>query len=1458
MRSFWYISGVDSLFHPVVLEWFRSKFTAPTEAQAAGWPAIASGRHTLISAPTGSGKTLAAFLICIDRLLQAGIRGELSDLAQVVYVSPLKALSNDVHKNLSVPLQEITELARQKGIPVPEIRIAVRTGDTPAYERQSTARKPPHIWITTPESLYILLTSQSGRRGLAGVHTLILDEIHAIVDDKRGSHLALSAERLCALAGRPVTRIGLSATQRPIEEVARFLVGTSNIETGGAPRCTIIDTGHRRHMDLQIEMPGQELGPIATHELWNETLERVASLTQAHRTTLVFVNTRRLVERVAHLLSGKIGEEQVVAHHGSLSRKIRLAAEERLKKAEVKVCVATASLELGIDIGAVELVCQIGSPRSISILLQRVGRSGHWVGGVPKGRLFPLTRDELLECAALLHAIRRDDLEHLSIPSWPLDILSQQIVAMCGVEEWNQAALYRLVRQAYPYRDLPQESFDSIVEMLSRGIATRLGRRSAWLHYDRTHGILRGRRGARLAALTSGGAIPDNADYDVIVDPEGTFVGRVNEDFVVESAAGDVFLLGNTAWRVRRVEKGKLRVEDAHGQAPLIPFWLGEAPARTAELSLALSDLREAISERLNDREGCLRWLMEEACLPASGAEQAWSYLAEGKRVLGAIPTQRRIIAERFFDESGGMQLVLHTPFGGRINRAWGLALRKRFCRAFDFELQAAATDDGINLSLGPQHSFPLEDIFQFLHSRGARDALEQAVLASPIFTTRWRWTLTRSLALLRFWGGKRIPPQIQRMRSDDLLAAIFPAQAGCQDNRDGPDVLIPDHPLVFEALRDCLSEALDVEGLKLVLEKLEGGRIELLAKDTPFPSVFSHQILNAMPYAFLDDAPLEERRARAVILRRALPEQAGELGQLDPEAIRSAAGDAWPSVRDREELHDLLIGLVLFPEAEAARLPAAAAEWFESLVEDHRAFRAQAHDRQYWAAEENVAFVSGMVITSSTSRTPDGTVEPPSGSRRPAAADNDDTSERELILAVVRGWVEVSGPLTAAGLAETLGFDAADVRAALIHLEGEGLVLRGSFTAAAAGEEFCDRRILARIHRATIAHLRREIEPVPAGVLLKFLLSWQHLSSGARLEGETGVLEVIEQLQGFEAAAGAWEAELLPARVQDYEPSLLDSLCLAGEVVWGRWTRRETQADVPTRRQGITRTAALGLGMREDLPWLLDSNPADEAALSVPARDVLGFLRTRGASFFPEIMSGTRHLPYEVEDALWQLVAAGLVTADAFAALRSLARGDAKRTDHPIRRRRQQRLVREGRWSLLETVGEGPGNVMELRARQLLRRYGVLCRELLAREPSAPAWRELLPILRRTEARGEIRGGRFIAGLVGEQFALPEGVDALRAARRDESHGQFVRISACDPLNLAGIITPGARVPSILGNRLICRDGVPVAAVESGECRIIAAVEADERQLLERMLDERPLSAFDATGVSSRNRTNR
>ena len=1427
-----------SSFHPIVQEWFRRRFGEPTQAQALGWPAIAQGRHTLITAPTGSGKTLAGFLACIDGLVRAGLEGELPQGTQVVYVSPLKALSNDIHRNLEEPLAEIAALAEEMGTPLPEIRVAVRTGDTSQSQRQAMAKRPPHILITTPESLYILLTAQRGRQALKGVRTLILDEIHAVVDDKRGSHLALSVERLCALAegpapmtSGPVTRIGLSATIHPLDEVARFLVGSLAIGPTGEPDCLVVDAGRARELDMAIEVPELEIGPIATHEYWGQVLDRIAALVQEHKTTLVFVNTRRLVERVAYQLEERLGKEAVAAHHGSLSRHTRLATEQRLKAGEVKVCVATASLELGIDIGVIDLVCQIGSPRSIALLLQRVGRSGHFLGGTPKGRLFPLTRDELLECIALLRAMRQGKLDQLSIPPWPLDVLAQQIVAACASEEWEEDALYELCRRAYPYRDLSRERYDQVLDMLSQGTSPRLGRRSAYLHRDAINHKLRGRPGSRLAAITSGGAIPDNADYKVIAEPEETFIGTVNEDFAVESLAGDVFLLGNHPWRIRRVEQSTVRVEDAQDATPSVPFWLGEAPGRTPELSQEVAALREELDAWQEDSRAAIAWLMELSGVGQDAAEQAVAYIQEGKRVLGMVPTQRRVVAERFFDETGGMQLVIHAPFGARINRACGYALRKQICRTFDFELQAAATDDGINLSLGPQHSFPLGDIFRYLRSRMVKEVLEQAVLQGPIFTVRWRWDVTRSLAVLRQIGGRRVPPPLQRMKCDDLLAAVFPAQIACQDNAMPGDIEIPDHPLVYETMRDCLTEAMDVEGFKRVLMAIEQEEIEVFARDTPQPSVFSHQILNAMPYAFLDDAPLEERRARAVALRRALPEDAQDLGALDVEAIARAAQDAWPVVRSPDELHDALMTLGMLLEAPTSRgkgdrvaAPQEWQEWFAELVREGRAVTAHFDGFTAWVATESVPLVAAAIPGVNFHPTPLAVPilgEPP--------------SEEEAITALVRGRVECSGPFTAAEMGQALGLRPSTMAIALARLEAEGTVLQGSFTPGRREQEYCDRRILARIHRDTITRLRRGVQPVPTASFIRFLFRWQHTTADSRLQGEEGLLEVVEQLQGYEAPAGAWEADLLSARVAEYTPLRLDNLCVSGEVVWGRLARRTGESNGTGASLG--RSTPVSLALREDLPWLLDGQPDQERPMPGGAQEVVEFLQRRGASFLPDIILGTRLLPSQVEEALRHLAAEGLVTADSFSVLRGLVSGATKRVERTSRFRRQARPRRPtSRWSLLHPVVPAE-DALEARAAQLLRRYGVVFPEVLTREPRAPRWRDLLRVYRRAEARGEIRAGRFVSGFMGEQFALPEAVELLREVHQKEPSGELVKVSACDPLNVAGVVTPGPRVPALLGNSVVFQDGVPVASLQSGEVHFRQEVDESTHSAVQRLL---------------------
>jgi len=1403
-----------SSFHPIVRAWFERRFPeGPTEPQARGWPAVARGRDTLIAAPTGSGKTLAAFLVCVDRLLREAEAqgGSLPDATDVVYVSPLKALASDVQKNLATPLAEMRALAAERGLVLPEIRALLRSGDTTPAARAAMLKRPPHLLVTTPESLYLLLTSERSRERLRGVRTVIVDEIHALAGDKRGAHLALSLERLEALCDARPLRIGLSATQHPIETTARMLVGV-----GPARSCEVIDLGPRRGLDLGVEVPGSELGPVASHEQWDEILARIAEQVAAHRTTLVFVNTRRLAERLAHRLAEKLGDEQVAAHHGSLSKERRLRVEDRLRAGDLRALVATASLELGIDIGPVELVCQIGSPRSLATLLQRVGRSGHAHGMTPKGRLYPTTRDELVECAAALRGVRAGRLDRVLPPRAPLDILAQQLVATCAAEPWSEDALFGLVRRSAPYAELSREDFDATLELVSEGVQTGRGRRGAHVHRDRVNGMLRGRRGARIAALTSGGAIPDTADYRVVLDPDDTFIGTVSEDWAVESMAGDVFLLGSTSWRIRRVEPGVVRVTDAAGAPPSVPFWLGEAPARTLELSAEVSALRAAVAERLarGDTAGASAWLQQEACLDPGGAEQVVRYLDAGLQALGVVPTQQDVVFERFFDESGGMQLVVHAPFGGRVNRALGLALRKRFCRSFDFELQAAANDDAVVLSLGAQHSFPLESVTGFLSPSAVRETLAQALLLAPAWAVRWRWNAGRSLVLLRQRGGKRVPPPIRRMEADDLMAAVFPALAACQENAPGP-IELPDHLLVRQTMADCLSEAADADGLVALLEAMASGEVRVHLCDVSEPSPFSHEILNGKPYTFLDDAPLEERRTRAVAIRRGLPEHARELGRLDPEAIARVRDEARPAPRDAEELHDTLLELVVAEPEPAWE------DWFAELVATGRAARALTPRGVRWLATESRPALEALFPGAALA--PDVTL-PAALAARPRP------SEEEAAVAAVRGHLSACGPVTVAALTERTALAPSLVEIALARLEADGFALRGRFSEDDA-EEFCERRLLARIHRGTIDRLRREIEPVSAQDFVRFLLRWQHAAPHTQLEGRRGLLAVVEQLQGFELAAGSFEESVLPARVAGYRPEWLDDLCLSGEIAWARLAPRSAAAldeeDEPAAagRGGLvpSRGTKLSFVARDALPWLLAAARGETTRPPEPgagaAHELLERLRSRGALFQQELAALAGRLPIEVEEGLWDLVARGLVTADGFAGVRALL--GARRRHTRSRSRRPLRGARaEGRWALVPEPEHGadPESLAERVAAQLLTRWGVVFRDLLARESLAVPWREVLWALRRMEARGSARGGRFVTGFVGEQYALPGAVDALREMRRRERTGEVVRLSAADPLNLVGIVLPGARVPALRTRSVTYRDGLPVEDAESGQ----------------------------------------
>lgn len=1354
-------------FHPLLGEWFATRYGVPTEPQLKSWPVIRSGEDVLVSAPTGSGKTLAAFSICLDDLVRRAFEGNLPDETLVVYVSPLKALTNDVRKNLQIPVGEIMTLSEERELGLPEIRTAVRTGDTTQSERQRMLRTPPHVLVTTPESLYILLTAEKSRALFRNVTTIIVDEIHAIAADKRGSHLALTLARLDRLvqehAGRKPQRIGLSATVRPLEDVAAFL----------SPKATIIDVGSRREMTLAVEVPKDELGPVASNELWGETYDRVADLVRGNRTTLIFVGTRRMSERVAFALSERLGPGTVLPHHGSLSKELRFDAEHRLKTGQLKAVVATASLELGIDIGSIDLVVQLGTPRSIAVALQRIGRSGHWVGARPEGRLFPATRDELLECAALVHAMGNGAMDALKIPNAPLDILAQQIVAACGADEWAVDDLLATVKNAYPYRNLSDKDFEDVLSMLADGVATSRGRSGAFLHYDRVNNRLRGRRGARMAAITSGGAIPETANYNVVAEPDGHVVGTLDEDFAVESLAGDIFMLGTTSWRIKRVEPGVVRVEDASGAPPTVPFWNGEGPGRTIELSHEVSAIREEIDER-ND-ESARDFLIAECGLDEAGADQAIAYVRAGKKILGAVPTCKTLVAERFFDEGGGMQLILHTPFGARINRAWGLALRKRFCRSFNVELQAAATDNGIVLSLTEQHAFPLDIVFEYVKTASVEYVLKQALLAAPMFGARWRWNATRALVITRMRGGRKVAPQLQRMRADDLIAAVFPDQAACAENLSGP-IRIPDHVLVRETIDNCLREAMDLDGLTEVLRQLESGEIRTVAVDTPEPSPFCHEILNANPYAYLDDAPLEERRARAVQLRRTIRDDVDGAGILDPAIIGEVAEESWPVVRDADELHDALATLVILPPAAEWN------EWYEELASQRRATTLVLPGREFWVSAERLN-TAGLIY-------PSAILEP---AIEAAPAQNSPESREEAIAEMLRGWMESGGPVSSIALCERFGIPGEDIDAALLRLESQGQLLRGRYRG--AEEEWCNRRVLARIHRRTIGQLRREIEPVTSAQFVRFLYRWQHAAPLTRLHGVEGTLHVIRQLEGYEVPAAAWEAQILPARVAGYRREYLDQLCYSGEVMWGRLSAHPALDADEERERKIrpTKLAPISLVTRENAGELIVRGDCGTNGLSHASREVLEEIGRRGAPFFADIVRGTKRLPSEVEDALWQLVAAGLVTADGFDALRSLI--DAKRRLGEKGHRARPRSS-GGRWTRMESSTEriDPENF----ARRLLNRWGVVFRDVVQRENLAPRWRELLLALRRMEARGEIRGGRFVSGYVGEQFALPEAVDALRASRRSNDEEPLPVVSAYDPLNLAGILLPADRATEI------------------------------------------------------------
>lgn len=1386
-------------FHPAVASWFEDRFPeGPTAPQRAGWPLLATSRSTLIAAPTGSGKTLAGFLMCINDLYLRHAAGEPVAGARVAYVSPLKALAVDIAQNLQRPLEEIAATASAMGFDAPVLTVGVRTGDTTPAERAAMVRNPPTFVVTTPESLYLLVTAARSRAVLTGIETLIVDEIHALARDKRGAHLGLTLERLEHLCDGAPVRIGLSATQKPIDTVAAMLVGSRSLPDGSAD-VEIVDVGHLRELDLALELPAGELEAVISAAQMDSVLDRIAQLVEGRRTTLVFVNTRRVAERLAHQLGERLGDDAVAAHHGSLSRERRQRVESRLRAGDLRALVATASLELGIDVGPVELVCQIGSPRSIATFLQRVGRSNHTRQGVPTGRLFPLTRDELVESTALMAAVRAGRLDAVEPPSDPLDILAQQIVAETAAAEWTTDDLYRLVRRAHHYRNLSRKAFDEVVDLVSSGVTTGRGPRGAHVHHDAVNGELRGRKGARLAALTSGGAIPELGDFRVVLEPDETFIGSVNEDWATESMAGDIFLLGTHAWQIRQITGGEVRVTDAQDKPPTIPFWTGEAPARTVELSAEVSKLRARVDRFLAaaDPDRARRWTAESTGVGDDAAATVVDYLYAGRATLGLLPTQEHLVLERFFDDAGGMQLVVHSPWGGRINRAMGYALRKKFCRSFNFELQASASDDAVVISLGPHHSFPLSDVPRFLTPANIADTLTQAVLDQPIFTSRWRWNLNRSLVVLRFRGGRRNPPPIQRMEADDLLAALFPGAAACQENMTGP-IEVPDHPLVRQTVHDTLTEGLDVGGLCELWRRVEEGSVEFHHRDTTEPSVLAHEILTARPYAFLDDGEAQDRRTNAVPLRRGLPVDPHELGMLQPEAIQQVRREVTPVPESPDELHDLLSTLVL---------TRARPEWevlFAALEERNRVGRIRSDGAapERWHTAESTSAIQALLEDQ-----PVQGIEPES-----VASD------------VVRGHLELHSPITATALAEVTGLARSKVAIGLADLEASGFALQGEYSSGSpdgSGEpgepEWCSRRLLARMHNYSRRNRRREIEPVTPEQLVRFWLRWQHVAPGSRMRGRAGLESVIGQLQGASVAVGALEPEVLGPRVSDYDPRWLDELTLSGAVTWGRL---DPPSEPDPNRRGVaaTRATPVTLAFREDLAWLSAAvrggEPVQVPELGAVA-EIVEVLRSEGALFAGELAARTRRMPSEIEDALWDAVARGLVTSDGFAAIRALGRGDRQtsRRSGGGRAARVSRLRRggrtqgrvAGRWSLLEgppgarTTSEpiDPDELAEAWADQLLARWGVVFYDIAAHEGAGVRWREIQWALRRMEDRGLIRGGRFVSGFSGEQFALPAALDALKQLRGSEPDGRTIALNAADPLNVTGVVLSGERIPS-------------------------------------------------------------
>jgi ATP-dependent Lhr-like helicase len=1418
-------------FLPFVRRWFTATFSDATRPQREGWEAIASGRDTLIVAPTGSGKTLAAFLWALDHLHRLGMQRRLDDRVHVVYISPLRALNNDIEKNLREPLAGIRAAAAAEGLDLPEVRVAVRTGDTLAAARQAMTRRPPHVLITTPESLYILLTTQGFRPALAQARFVIVDEIHALMASKRGAHLALSLERLQALveaggAGVRPQRIGLSATVRPVEDALAFLTGATAREPA------LVDAGFSRDLDVQVVAPVDDFLTATSDTVWDAALQQIAELVQAHRTTLVFAQSRRSAERLARDLNDRLPEGQVAAHHGSLSRRARLEAETRLKAGELRALVATSSLELGIDVGAIDLVVQVQSPRNVAAALQRVGRAGHLLSRTSRGRIVVTKGEELMEAAAVVRAIRERQLDRIAMPQAPLDVLAQQIVAAVAAESLEVDVLHQRFANAAPYYGLSRETFLEVVRAVAEPLPLEVKGIAPRILWDRVNDRLHARRGSRFLALTAGGTIPDAGLYDVYVAETDLKVGTLDEEFVTESLPGDVFLLGSHAWKIAKVRADRVLVEDAQGMAPTIPFWKGEHPSRSWDLGLAVGRLRRDAADRL-DAPDFAAWAARETGVDTRAARAMHAWLVKAGEVLQGVADDEGIVVESFADEMGGRHAMIHSVFGMRINGAWGMALREQIRRRFGLLVEASHVDDGILLSFAPGQTPPAPERLVTLVTPEELDALlGEALIGSPLFGTRFRHAAVRALFIPRMTRGQRTPAYLQRLKADALLESVRGQ---------------PDFPVVAETLRECFHDAYDVPRLKRLLERLHDGEAWTRHVDTPVPSPFVYPLLLAWDWAYLDTGHAEERRSDTVLMRKAWSVAPGPLRADIIAAVEAELQRTTPErrARDANELAAILDDLGdLAREEIADRVVEDADGLIAALVAERRIAEIEfAGGRRTWIPATDATLYAGLATEAGLER---------------------------LLLRVLR----TRGPMAVEALAGRYGLAAEDVTPALQRLVLRGVVRHGPFVAGAEGTQYVHVAVLDEVQRRQV-HARRVPRPVAmAEQFSAFLLRRHHLHPAHRLVGPPGVLAALELLQGEDFPVRVWEQDLLPARVEDYQRDWLDRLGLSGEIVWTVFEPpdRARAASDPTRGER-SRTGRVGAALRDNVGWLRDGGERPE--LDPGTKNLLLHLQLRGASFARDLARATGLDPVRVQAALWELFRAGMATPDTFSAIVAAATLPRAGEDRARgRRRRPQRgqargpllhLPPVGRWSALaEDEPLAPEERDEARAHLLLARYGVVARELARGD-----WATLRHVLLRMEYGGEVVRGYFVEGLSGEQYALEGALAELTApgTRRAEPH---VLVNLVDPANLWGRVWPLTRldgtrlgVARLAHAWLIVRSGRPVLLAESygRELTPLSGFEPVDlpgtvralQAILERPLTLRPVRRLEVLGWDGR-----